>query len=357
MSKIQNLIESVIKVEEFPMDQIKAENLSSDESHGGEKRKSPQQPVKSQSEPKKTKTSKSDVWDDFEKFTDVDGKKKGRCKHCSKALAADPVKNGTSTLKNHVNICPKQPGKLKGPSNLRTIFNCVRENPSSNGVHVHEHPDLSRLKPPSGYGGFRTEKEYLDALKAGSSVLISNIKVAVDANEMIDFSSKAFAFFDSIEVDYTPLYNAVCSVIRHHCDKEALVKQKPQSAFDTKAAHDQAASEFSEAVVRYSGVNNELEDAQHELDAVTAHIDHLNDEIKKAEEEKAALEAKVVGAQADKVTCDEAFSKAKSKLQKIAPEMGEAMMAIDDFRRRWKETMKGLNLAMDELSSLRSSLQ
>ncbi|MFS7923986.1 hypothetical protein Hanom_Chr03g00267281 [Helianthus anomalus] len=58
----------------------------------------------------------------------------------------------------------------------------------------------------------------------------------------------------------TPVYEAAHSVIRQR-DIEALVKQKPQSAFDTITAHNEAASEFSEAEERYNGVNRELEEA------------------------------------------------------------------------------------------------
>ncbi|KAI3804307.1 hypothetical protein L1987_25753 [Smallanthus sonchifolius] len=260
---------------------------------------------------------------------------------------------------------------LKDQSNLRATFNNAQENPSfdeeidhkpvvekpsSNKEYVHDHPDLSKLKPPSRSDGFRVGKEHLEALKGVSLVLISNIKEAADANEMIDLSSKAFTYFDSIGVDYMPVYKAVCSVIRHHCDKEALAKQKPHPAFDTKATHDQAASEFSKAEERYTTVNREVEDVQHELDAFSAHLKRLYDQVNKANEEEAKLETKVAGAQADKVTCGEAYSKAKSKLQKISPEMSEAQKAIDDFERRWKETNNGLDRAMEELSSLRSSL-
>ncbi|KAD3068099.1 hypothetical protein E3N88_35979 [Mikania micrantha] len=54
----------------------------------------------------------------MEKFVDEDGNKKARCKHCTKVLAGDTVRNGTSTLRRHINICPKNPSKLKDQSNI-----------------------------------------------------------------------------------------------------------------------------------------------------------------------------------------------------------------------------------------------
>ncbi|MFS7923979.1 hypothetical protein Hanom_Chr03g00267211 [Helianthus anomalus] len=88
------------------------------------------------------------------------------------------------------------------------------------------------------------------------------------------------------ETFYTPVYEAARSVIRPRCDIEALVKQKPQYAFDTITTHNEAASEFSEAKERYNGVNRELEEAQHDVDGSTARLNYLYDERKKAEEDK-----------------------------------------------------------------------
>ncbi|KAJ0602606.1 hypothetical protein HanRHA438_Chr03g0141721 [Helianthus annuus] len=217
---------------------------------------------------------------------------------------------------------------------------------------VYQHPDFSKLKPPSRSGGFRTGEELVNLLKSASSVLISGIKEAANANEMIELSSKAFIYFDSIGIDYMPVYKAVCSVIHRHCDKEALARQKPHYAFDTKALHLQAAFEFSEAKERYVRVNRELEDAQCDFDAITAHVKRLYEEIQKGKEKQAKLEAKVAAAKADKVTCDEAYSKAKAKMEDLAPKMSEARKEIEQFERRWKETVEGLNRAMEETSSL-----
>ncbi|MFS7993303.1 hypothetical protein Hanom_Chr12g01092471 [Helianthus anomalus] len=218
--------------------------------------------------------------------------------------------------------------------------------------HPQAGPDLSKLKPPSRSGGFRTGEELVNLLKSASSVLISGIKEAANANEMIELSSKAFIYFDSIGIDYMPVYKAVCSVIHRHCDKEALARQKPHYAFDTKALHEQAALEFSEAKERYVRVNRELEDVQCDFDAITAHVKRLYEEIQKGKEKQAKLEAKVAAAKADKVTCDEAYSKAKSKMEDLAPKMSEARKEIEQFERRWKETVEGLNRAMEEASSL-----
>ncbi|KAM0030064.1 hypothetical protein Hdeb2414_s0018g00532911 [Helianthus debilis subsp. tardiflorus] len=217
---------------------------------------------------------------------------------------------------------------------------------------VYQHPDLSKLKPPSRSGGFRTGEELVNLLKSASSVLISGIKEAANANEMIELSSKAFIYFDSIGIDYMPVYKAVCSVIHRHCDKEALARQKPHSAFDTKALHEQAALEFKKAKERYITVNRELEDVQCDFDGITSHVKRLYEEIQKGKEKQAKLEAKVAAAKADKVTCDEAYSKAKSKMEDLAPKMSEARKEIEQFERRWKETVEGLNRAMEETSSL-----
>ncbi|KAD3336622.1 hypothetical protein E3N88_32141 [Mikania micrantha] len=66
------------------------------------------------------KPSGSSVWEEMEKFVDEDGNKKAKCKHCNKAFAGDSGKNGTSTLRRHLNICPKNPSKLKDQSDKET---------------------------------------------------------------------------------------------------------------------------------------------------------------------------------------------------------------------------------------------
>ncbi|KAJ0602610.1 hypothetical protein HanIR_Chr03g0141661 [Helianthus annuus] len=249
---------------------------------------------------------------------------------------------------------------LKPPSRsdgFRTGNNVLDLLTSTNEEVVHKHPDLSILKPPSRSDGFRTGNNVLDLLKMTSSMLISKIKEgAVDANEMIDISSKSFEYLDSIGADYTPVYNAVLSVIRHHVEKESLAKRRPHRAFDTKAAYDHAALEFSEAEERYNAVTKELKDAEHDTDGSIARLNDLHDEIKKAEEEKEKNEAKLAAVQAVKVTTDEVYSKAKSTLEKTAPNLCEAQMAVDDYERRRKETKDGLDHAMKELLRLKDSL-
>ncbi|KAF5816070.1 hypothetical protein HanXRQr2_Chr03g0130301 [Helianthus annuus] len=228
----------------------------------------------------------------------------------------------------------------------------ARKYPSSVKI-VIKPPRLSKLKPPSRSDGFKTDRKALKILNTASQELIARINKAADANEMIDLASKAFDFLDIVPVDYTPVYEAAHSVISQRCDIEALVQQKPQYAFDTITAHNEAASEFSEAEERYSGVNRELEEAQRDVDGSTARLNYLYDERKKAEEEKKEIEAKVAAVRADKASCDEAYSRAKSKLEEIAPKMSEAQKEIDEFERRWKEVTERLNLAMEELSRLR----
>ncbi|KAD3337442.1 hypothetical protein E3N88_32962 [Mikania micrantha] len=104
------------------MDSTTIHDLSSDDNQQPEKRKS--EAVKKETQKKKAKTSylkkkgRSTVWDDFDKFTDDEGEIKARCKHCSKVLAADPSRNGTSALKRHIISCEKHPEKLKDQTNI-----------------------------------------------------------------------------------------------------------------------------------------------------------------------------------------------------------------------------------------------
>ncbi|KAD3336564.1 hypothetical protein E3N88_32083 [Mikania micrantha] len=116
-SDLEHLRLRFVKIHD-DMEPTDIENVSSNESHGGEKRKSKQQPTQKQIDPKKTKARKSTVWDEFEKFTNEEGNQKARCIHCSKALAGDSSKNGTSTLRRHLNICQENPKKLKDQTNL-----------------------------------------------------------------------------------------------------------------------------------------------------------------------------------------------------------------------------------------------
>ncbi|KAD4180026.1 hypothetical protein E3N88_28617 [Mikania micrantha] len=48
---------------------------------------------------------------DFDKFSDDEGEKKAKCKHCLKVFAADPIRNGTSALNRHITSCEKHPEK------------------------------------------------------------------------------------------------------------------------------------------------------------------------------------------------------------------------------------------------------
>ncbi|KAL2243378.1 UNVERIFIED_CONTAM: putative AC transposase, partial [Sesamum indicum] len=60
--------------------------------------------------PKRKETYKrSRVWDHFIAFTDSEGKQKAKCKYCDRNYAADPTKNGTSTMNNHLKACKKYP--------------------------------------------------------------------------------------------------------------------------------------------------------------------------------------------------------------------------------------------------------
>ncbi|KAJ9547340.1 hypothetical protein OSB04_019883 [Centaurea solstitialis] len=64
------------------------------------------------SEPKKRKAveTRSQVWDHFEKSSNKEGILiVGKCEYCGKTYAADPKKDGTSSLKNHMIECLKNP--------------------------------------------------------------------------------------------------------------------------------------------------------------------------------------------------------------------------------------------------------
>ncbi|XP_070004123.1 uncharacterized protein [Nicotiana sylvestris] len=72
----------------------------------------------SESEPgsKKRKMVKerSIAWRYFNKFTDVEGVKKARCKFCSEEYVVDTKNSGTSNLLLHIPKCPTNPYKAEG---------------------------------------------------------------------------------------------------------------------------------------------------------------------------------------------------------------------------------------------------
>ncbi|XP_047320451.1 zinc finger BED domain-containing protein RICESLEEPER 2-like [Impatiens glandulifera] len=56
---------------------------------------------------------RSDVWMHYERFVNDDGNEMARCMHCKKVYNAQS-RNGTTTLKQHLNSCPENPLKGKG---------------------------------------------------------------------------------------------------------------------------------------------------------------------------------------------------------------------------------------------------
>lgn len=52
---------------------------------------------------------RSQVWTHFTPFQDVDGTRKGKCNYCGKTYCADSKKNGTSSLRAHINGCKRLP--------------------------------------------------------------------------------------------------------------------------------------------------------------------------------------------------------------------------------------------------------
>ena len=78
----------------------------------------PVQVVEAQTDPKETVTSKkrkeiesrSKVWDHFEKLQDASGVTvKGRCLYCARVFNAHAKRHGTSSLRNHMLNCMKNP--------------------------------------------------------------------------------------------------------------------------------------------------------------------------------------------------------------------------------------------------------
>ncbi|XP_024164437.1 uncharacterized protein LOC112171490 [Rosa chinensis] len=55
---------------------------------------------------------RSDIWNHFERDM-VDGRIKGQCNYCGKIYYADPRKNGTTSLNNHMDRCPKYPPNIE----------------------------------------------------------------------------------------------------------------------------------------------------------------------------------------------------------------------------------------------------
>lgn len=54
---------------------------------------------------------RSDVWGSFSKVKISNGEERAKCKYCQKLFRCDPRTNGTSSLKNHLKICKKNPNK------------------------------------------------------------------------------------------------------------------------------------------------------------------------------------------------------------------------------------------------------
>ncbi|KAL0311245.1 UNVERIFIED_CONTAM: hypothetical protein Sangu_2419200 [Sesamum angustifolium] len=72
----------------------------------------PHRPLK-----RKDTYKRSKVWDHFIAYTDGEGKPRAKCKYCERNYAADPCKNDTSTMNNHLKVCKKHPGNTSVASN------------------------------------------------------------------------------------------------------------------------------------------------------------------------------------------------------------------------------------------------
>ncbi|XP_057990447.1 zinc finger BED domain-containing protein RICESLEEPER 3-like [Hevea brasiliensis] len=71
---------------------------------------------------------RSTVWDHFTKFKTDDGDTKGKCNYCNKEFCCDPKRNGTTALRNHMNICKKHPHAIETRQALLDL------QPNSNNV-------------------------------------------------------------------------------------------------------------------------------------------------------------------------------------------------------------------------------
>ncbi|XP_021600728.1 zinc finger BED domain-containing protein RICESLEEPER 3-like [Manihot esculenta] len=61
---------------------------------------------------RKSMKPRSSVWDHFTKFVDNTGTQKGKCNYCDKEFFCDPKKNGTTSLRNHMFACIKNPHSM-----------------------------------------------------------------------------------------------------------------------------------------------------------------------------------------------------------------------------------------------------
>ncbi|XP_019189545.1 PREDICTED: uncharacterized protein LOC109183973 [Ipomoea nil] len=74
-----------------------------------------------QSKKRKVSRHRSEVWENFTKFSNEKFEQKARCNYCQKELFADPKLNGTSSLKAHVRSCPKMPRASSDPSQTELL--------------------------------------------------------------------------------------------------------------------------------------------------------------------------------------------------------------------------------------------
>ena len=65
--------------------------------------------TKNEKKKRKDIDSKSKVWEHFEKIHEQGKLVKAKCIYCTKKLCADPKRNGTSFVRNHMLNCMKNP--------------------------------------------------------------------------------------------------------------------------------------------------------------------------------------------------------------------------------------------------------
>ena len=89
--------------------------------------------------PKKRKEidSRSKVWEHFERVKDNEGVTiKGRCLHCAKLFNAHPKRHDTSSLRNHILTCKKNPHSKETRQSLLTLKPAGLESYASENVGV-----------------------------------------------------------------------------------------------------------------------------------------------------------------------------------------------------------------------------
>ena len=61
---------------------------------------------------RKAMATRLEVWNHFTKFINNEGGKKARCNYCRKEYFCDGKRNGTGSMKYHMNLCNQNPNNI-----------------------------------------------------------------------------------------------------------------------------------------------------------------------------------------------------------------------------------------------------